>query len=89
MRNELSIRFPGFTKVIESGLTADIDGDDLDDPSLDEWDYDASKERLMKAFNDGGISRLGKVAWEEMQMESRVLLRKRRLEQMPSNLELT
>jgi len=81
MRSELATRFPGFTKVMESSLAGDISEDELNDPSLDEWDYDGSKERLMKAFNDGGLSRLSEVAWEEMQLESRVLLRKRRREQ--------
>jgi hypothetical protein len=85
MRSELSTRFPGFTKTIESNLAGNIHDDELDDPSLDEWDYDSSKERLMKAFDEGGLNRLSEVAWEEMQTESRVLLRKRRREQSDSS----
>ena len=88
MRNELSIRFPGFSKVIESNLTGDISDDELDNPALDEWDYDASKERLVRAFDEGGFSKLNEVAWEEMKLESRVLLRKRRREQS-STVDLT
>jgi len=81
MRIELATRFPGFAKVMESSLTGDIMEEELNDPSLDEWDYDGSKDRLMKAFSEGGLNRLTEVAWEEMQTESRVLLRKRRREQ--------
>jgi len=84
MRKELSTRFPGFTQMMEDSLSADITEDELDDPALDEWDYDSSKERLMKAFNEGGLSQLSEVAWQEMQMESRVLLRRRRREQSNS-----
>jgi len=72
MRNELSTRFPGFSKVMESSLATDLNDDELDDPALEEWDYDASKDRLMKAFDEGGFSRLSEVAWEEMKLESRV-----------------
>lgn len=88
MRNELSSRFPGFSKVMESSLTGDITDDELDDPTLDEWDYDASKERLERAFKEGGLSMLCEVAWKEMKLESRVLLRKRRQEQS-TNFDLT
>ena len=77
MRTELATRFPAFSHLLHKNLASDAGERDADIQHLDQWDYEASKERLQRAYREGGLEHWATTFSKEVQLESQWLLRKR------------
>jgi len=77
MRNELAARFPAFSHLLHKNLASDAGESDPDIQHPDQWDYEASKVRLQRAYREGGLEHWATAFSKEVQLESQWLLRKR------------
>jgi hypothetical protein len=81
LRTHVPRVFPHVREMLHRALERDVESDiQGGEGSPQEWDYEQSKQRLMHAYEEGGLDRLVEVAAEELRGESRWLLRKKQLE---------
>ena len=71
-----SLDSPGNPRIADE----DSDGRDIDTNKSEDWNWQAAQARLVAAYERGGIAQIANVAVRELEAESELERRKRRIE---------